>query len=82
MLHVLINPLIFTPLCRFFPVHAGEEIHGTISCAPNDKNVRDLDITIAHKYVTITPIVINLPFLYSTLSSSYFFYLLCDNSTN
>jgi len=35
-------------------VHAGEEIHGTISCAPNDKNVRDLDITIAHKYVTTT----------------------------
>lgn len=36
-------------------VHAGEEIHGTISCAPNDKNIRDLDITIAHKYVIATP---------------------------
>ena len=31
-------------------VHSGEEIHGSISCVPNDKNVRDLDITIAHQF--------------------------------
>mmetsp|Transcript_29368 Transcript_29368/g.28092 ORF Transcript_29368/g.28092 Transcript_29368/m.28092 type:complete len:373 (-) Transcript_29368:50-1168(-) len=31
-------------------VCAGEEISGTIQCSPNDKNPRDLDITIKHAF--------------------------------
>ena len=30
---------------------AGEEIAGRIECAPNARNPRDLDITLAHSFV-------------------------------
>ena len=28
----------------------GEELSGSIACRPNDKNPRDLDITLAYKF--------------------------------
>ena len=31
-------------------VHVGEEVQGSILCAPNDRNLRDLDIVIGHRF--------------------------------
>jgi len=31
-------------------VHEGEEITGILTCKPNDRNPRDLDITISYEW--------------------------------
>lgn len=62
-LYLLLPPSLHLPDCRFhyenrqtvfytpttMTVSEGQQIHGLISCAPNAKNNRDLDIAISYQ---------------------------------